>query len=155
MNYSILTLSYRPTLCTLSLTLRYPAVSLRFPRLTLSTPRFTLPTPSLPPFTLRHVALVLAVTLLAMAVAIVTLAAGHVELLSRMPIFQGSEQIAGVTELLSKIKGYLISIVLAGFTVAGLAVGAAKLTGHSRANDMIFNVGVGVAIFAALPTLVA
>jgi len=78
-----------------------------------------------------------------------------VELLSRMPIFQGSEQIAGVTELLDKIKGYLISIVLAGFTVAGLAVGAAKLTGHSRANDMIFNVGVGIAIFAALPTLVA
>ena len=72
-----------------------------------------------------------------------------------MPIFSGAQAIAGVTEFLDNIKGYLLSIVLAGFTVAGIAVGAAKLTGHSRANDMIFNVGVGVAIFAALPTLVA
>jgi hypothetical protein len=117
-----------------------------------TSPALTLNYPTLE---FRRIALVLALTLIAVAVAIVTLAAGHVELLSRMPIFQGSEQIAGVTELLSKIKGYLISIVLAGFTVAGLAVGAAKLTGHSRANDMIFNVGVGIAIFAALPTLVA
>lgn len=111
------------------------------------------PTPRLG--SVRRVAVVATMTLLAITVAIVTLAAGHVELLSRMPIFQGGQQIAGVTEFLDKIKGYLISIVLAGFTVAGLCVGAAKLTGHSRANDMIFNVGVGIAIFAALPTLVA
>ncbi len=90
-----------------------------------------------------------------MTVALVTAAAGHVELLSRMPIFAGAQQIAGVTEFLDHIKGYLLSIVLAGFTVAGIAVGAAKLAGHSRANDMIFNVGIGIAIFAALPTLVA
>jgi hypothetical protein len=145
-----------------ALTLNYPTLAPRFPRFTLCSPSLALRTPrrtlcasGLPPITVRRVAFVLALTLLAVAVAIVTLAAGHVELLSRMPIFQGSEQIAGVTELLNKIKGYLISIVLAGFTVAGLAVGAAKLTGHSRANDMIFNVGVGIAIFAALPTLVA
>jgi hypothetical protein len=99
--------------------------------------------------------LAVAMTLLAVTVAVVTLAAGHMELLSRMPIFQGAQQIAGVTEFLDHLKGYLISIVLAGFTVAGIAVGAAKVTGHSRANDMIFNIGVGVAIFAALPTIVA
>jgi hypothetical protein len=93
--------------------------------------------------------------LLALAVAIATLAAGHMDLLHRMPIFQGAQQIAGVTEYLGNIKGYLISIVLAGFTVAGMGVGAAKMTGHTRANDMIFNVGISVAIFAALPTLVA
>jgi uncharacterized membrane protein len=92
---------------------------------------------------------------LGVAVAFLTVAAGHVELLHRMPIFSGAQSIAGVTEFLDNIKGYLLSIVLAGFTVAGIAVGAAKLTGHSRANDMLFNVGVGVAIFAALPTLVA
>jgi uncharacterized membrane protein len=92
---------------------------------------------------------------LAVAVAVATAAAGHVELLHRMPIFSGAQAIGGVTEFLDSIKGYLLSIVLAGFTVAGIAVGAAKLTGHSRANDMIFNVGIGVAIFAALPTLVA
>src|SRR5271166_1728131 len=92
---------------------------------------------------------------LAVAVAFLTAAAGHVDLLHRMPIFSGAQSIAGVTEFLDNIKGYLLSIVLAGFTVAGIAVGAAKLTGHSRANDMLFNVGVGVAIFAALPTLVA
>jgi hypothetical protein len=103
----------------------------------------------------RRVILAITMTLLALSVVLVTLAAGHMDLLSRMPIFQGAQQIAGVTEFLDKIKGYLISIVLAGFTVAGIAVGAAKLTGHSRANDMIFNVGVGIAIFAALPTLVA
>jgi len=103
----------------------------------------------------RRTLAVLATVLLGVAVAGLTAAGGHVELLSRMPIFQGAQQIAGVTEFLDKIKGYLISIVLAGFTVAGIAVGAAKLTGHSRANDMIFNVGVGIAIFAALPTLVA
>jgi hypothetical protein len=137
------------------LTLNYPVLAPRLPNLTLRRPKLTICYPSLPPLDVRRVAFALALTLLAVAVAIVTLAAGHVELLSRMPIFQGSEQIAGVTELLNKIKGYLISIVLAGFTVAGLAVGAAKLTGHSRANDMIFNVGVGIAIFAALPTLVA
>jgi hypothetical protein len=97
----------------------------------------------------------LALVLVGLTVALVTLAAGHVELLHRMPIFSGAQSIAGVTEFLNNIKGYLLSIVLAGFTVAGVAVGAAKLTGHSRANDMLFNVGIGVAIFAALPTLVA
>jgi len=111
------------------------------------------PTPTLS--SARRAVFVVGLTLLAVTVATVTLAAGHMDLLSRMPIFQGAQQIAGVTEFLDKIKGYLISIVLAGFTVAGIAVGAAKLTGHSRANDMIFNVGVGIAIFAALPTLVA
>ncbi len=98
---------------------------------------------------------VLSALMLGVAVALVTAAAGHVELLHRMPIFSGAQAIGGVTEFLDNIKGYLLSIVLAGFTVAGIAVGAAKLTGHSRANDMLFNVGVGVAIFAALPTLVA
>ena len=99
--------------------------------------------------------MILAALLLGVAVALVTLAAGHVELLHRMPIFSGAQAITGVTEFLDHIRGYLLSIVLAGFTVAGVAVGAAKLTGHSRANDMLFNVGVGIAIFAALPTLVA
>jgi hypothetical protein len=103
----------------------------------------------------RRLCVVLAVVALGVAVAVVTVAMGHVELLSRMPIFQGAQEIAGVTEFLNNLKGYLISIVLAGFTVAGIAVGAAKVTGHSRANDMIFNIGVGVAIFAALPTIVA
>jgi hypothetical protein len=111
--------------------------------------------PTLTHNSVRRVTLVATMTLLTLSVVLVTVAAGHMELLSRMPIFQGAQQIAGVTEFLDKIKGYLISIVLAGFTVAGIAVGAAKLTGHSRANDMIFNVGVGIAIFAALPTLVA
>ncbi len=92
---------------------------------------------------------------LGVAVAFLTAAGGHVDLLHRMPIFSGAQSITGVTEFLDNIKGYLLSIVLAGFTVAGIAVGAAKLTGHSRANDMLFNVGIGVAIFAALPTLVA
>jgi biotin transporter BioY len=107
------------------------------------------------PIALRRVFVVLAAVALGVAVAVITVAVGHVELLSRMPIFQGAQQIAGVTEFLDHLKGYLISIVLAGFTVAGIAVGAAKVTGHSRANDMIFNIGVGVAIFAALPTIVA
>jgi hypothetical protein len=94
--------------------------------------------------------------LVVLAVALLTVASpAHLELLHRMPIFSGAQAITGVTEFLDQIKGYLLSIVLAGFTVAGIAVGAAKLTGHSRANDMLFNVGVGIAIFAALPTLVA
>lgn len=92
---------------------------------------------------------------LGVTVAFLTVTAGHMDLLHRMPIFSGAQSIAGVTEFLDNIKGYLLSIVLAGFTVAGIAVGAAKLAGHSRANDMLFNVGVGIAIFAALPTLVA
>jgi hypothetical protein len=103
----------------------------------------------------RRLLVVTPLLALGVAVAFLTAAGGHVELLHRMPIFSGSQSIAGVTEFLDHIKGYLLSIVLAGFTVAGIAVGAAKLTGHSRANDMLFNVGVGVAIFAALPTLVA
>jgi hypothetical protein len=103
----------------------------------------------------RRLLVVPSALMLGVAVAVVTAAAGHVELLHRMPIFSGAQAIGGVTEFLDNIKGYLLSIVLAGFTVAGIAVGAAKLTGHSRANDMLFNVGVGVAIFAALPTLVA
>jgi hypothetical protein len=103
----------------------------------------------------RRALVVASLVALGVAVAVVTATAGHVELLHRMPIFSGARSISGVTEFLDNIKGYLLSIVLAGFTVAGIAVGAAKLTGHSRANDMIFNVGVGVAIFAALPTLVA
>ena len=138
-----------------TLTLSYPNLTFHYPKLTLRCPKLTLRYPGMPPITARRVALVLALTFLAATVAIATLAAGHMELLSRMPIFQGATPITGVTEFLDKIKGYLISIVLAGFTVAGLAVGAAKLTGHSRANDMIFNCAVGIAIFAALPTLVA
>jgi hypothetical protein len=110
---------------------------------------------SLPRRLLVTLSTVLLAVAVAVAVAVVTAAAGHVELLHRMPIFSGAQAIGGVTEFLDNIKGYLLSIVLAGFTVAGIAVGAAKLTGHSRANDMIFNVGIGVAIFAALPTLVA
>ena len=97
----------------------------------------------------------LVLVLVGLAVAALTAVAGHVELLHRMPIFSSAQAITGVTEFLDHIKGYLLSIVLAGFTVAGIAVGAAKLTGHSRANDMLFNVGIGIAIFAALPTLVA
>ena len=103
----------------------------------------------------RRLLAVAPLLVLGVAVAFLTVAAGHVELLDRMPIFSGAKSIAGVTEFLDNIKGYLLSIVLAGFTVAGIAVGAAKLMGHSRANDMLFNVGVGIAIFAALPTLVA
>lgn len=111
--------------------------------------------PTLRLSSVRRMTLAITMTLLTMSVVVVTALAGHVELLGRMPIFQGAQQIAGVTEFLDHLKGYLISIVLAGFTVAGIAIGAAKLSGHSRANDMIFNLGVGVAIFAALPTLVA
>jgi hypothetical protein len=114
-----------------------------------------MPYPSPTHISVRRVMLVVFLALLALAVALVTVAEGHIDLLHRMPIFEGAEKIAGVTEYLDHIKGYLISIVLAGFTVAGIAVGAAKMTGHSRANDMIFNVGISVAIFAALPTLVA
>lgn len=132
----------------LALTLHCPNLTLRFSTLALRDR-------GLPTGIARRAALVTAMTLLAVTVVMVTLAAGHVELLSRMPIFAGGTPITGVTEFLNKLKGYLISIVLAGFTVAGIAVGAAKLTGHSRANDMIFNIGVGIAIFAALPTLVA
>ena len=144
---------YSPALTLDCRNLTLPKLTL--PNLTLRCPKLTLRYPSLRSITMRRTALVGAMTLLAVTVTVVTLAVGHVDLLSRMPIFQGGQQIAGVTEFLDKIKGYLISIVLAGFTVAGIAVGAAKLTGHSRANDMIFNVGVGIAIFAALPTLVA
>lgn len=122
--------------------------------------------PSVPPEPIRHptspaanvprsAVTGTAIAALAVCVAVLTVTTGHVDLLDRLPIFQGAKSIEGVTDFLNELKGYLISIVLAGFTVAGIAVGAAKLTGHSRANDMIFNVGVGVAIFAALPTLVA
>lgn len=120
--------------------------------------RFSVPPKHLPlgrGISARRLLAILALLLVGLTVAVVTAASGHVELLHRMPIFSGAQGIAGVTEFLDHIKGYLLSIVLAGFTVAGIAVGAAKLTGHSRANDMLFNVGVGVAIFAALPTLVA
>ena len=123
----------------------------RAPRFTPRDPCSTAPVPSFPDGS-SWLPPVLA---LGVAVAFLTLAAGHVELLHRMPIFSGAQSITGVTEFLDNIKGYLLSIVLAGFTVAGIAVGAAKLSGHSRANDMLFNVGVGIAIFAALPTLVA
>jgi hypothetical protein len=105
--------------------------------------------------TCRRSSVTLASVLACLAVALLTGGCGHVELLHRMPIFSGAQAITGVTEFLDHIRGYLLSIVLAGFTVAGVAVGAAKLTGHTRANDMLFNVGVGIAIFAALPTLVA
>jgi hypothetical protein len=98
---------------------------------------------------------VLALVLVCVLVGVVTLTVGHMGLLQRMPVFQGAQQIQGVTEFLSSIKGYLLSIVLGGFTVAVVGAGAAKLMGHTRANDLIFNIGVGVAIFASIPTLVA
>ena len=104
---------------------------------------------------LRRVVLLGGAVGLATFVSVTTASSGHVELLHRMPIFAGAQSIAGVTEFLDDIKGYLLSIVLAGFTIAGIAVAAAKIGGHSRANDMVFNVGIGVAILAGLPTLVA
>ncbi len=78
---------------------------------------------------------------------------GHGDLLSQMQVFKGSKPIQGVTEFMDNIKGYLLSIVLAGFTIAAIGAGAAKFVGHTRANDLIFNLGAGVAILAAIPTL--
>ena len=130
---------------------------------TVSLPAFRLPLPTfrLPQLAFRPRA-PLKVTprdvltvLAAVLVGVVTLTVGHMGLLQRMPVFQGAQQIQGVTEFLSSIKGYLLSIVLGGFTVAVVGAGAAKLMGHTRANDLIFNIGVGVAIFASIPTLVA
>lgn len=101
----------------------------------------------------RSMAEVLAAALPGFVVVVVTVACGHGDLLSRMSVFQGAQQIQGVTEFLNAIKGYLLSIVLAGFTVAAIGAGAAKFVGHSRANDLLFNIGVGIAIFAAIPTI--
>lgn len=86
---------------------------------------------------------------------VVTLLAGHGDLLSQMEVFKGVKPIKGVTEFLENIKGYMLSIVLAGFTIAAIGAGAAKFVGHTRANDLIFNIGAGVAILAAIPTLAA
>jgi hypothetical protein len=122
-------------------------------------PTFTISLPARPQGSLnvtpRDALTVLALTLIGLLVTVVTLTVGHMGLLQRMPVFQGAQQIQGVTEFLSSIKGYLLSIVLGGFTVALVGAGAAKLMGHTRANDLIFNIGVGVAIFASIPTLVA
>lgn len=97
----------------------------------------------------------LTVVTLALAIAMVTLACGHADLLGQMEVFKGAKEIKGVTEFLEDIKGYLLSIALAGFTIAAIAAGTAKFVGHTKANDLVFNIGVGVAIFAAIPTLVA
>lgn len=107
------------------------------------------------PFTVRRLVGMWLVVVLGVGVLTVTVVAGHGDLLSQMEVFKGVKPITGVTEFLEDIKGYLLSIVLAGFTIAGIGAGAAKLAGHSRANDLIFNIGVGVAIFAAIPTLAA
>jgi hypothetical protein len=130
-----------------------------FPALAIPTPTWSphFPETLLP--SVRHISLLgIVVTLGALvgfAVAVVTLAAGHGDLLSQMQVFKGVKEIKGVTEFLEDIKGYLLSIVLAGFTIAAIGAGAAKFVGHSRANDLVFNIGVGVAIFAAIPTLAA
>jgi hypothetical protein len=97
----------------------------------------------------------LGVFALGVLLALGTLAVGHGELLAQMEVFKGVKEIKGVTKFLEDIKGYLLSIVLAGFTIAAIAAGAAKFVGHTRANDLVFNIGVGVAIFAAIPTLAA
>ena len=93
--------------------------------------------------------------LLGGGLVVVTVLVGRGDLLAHMSVFAGAKEIKGVTEFIESIKGYLLSIVLGGFTVALVGAGLAKLVGHSRANDLIFNVGVGVAIFAAIPTLAA
>jgi hypothetical protein len=92
---------------------------------------------------------------LGMVIVIATFTAGHGDLLSRMEVFKGAQEIKAVGTFLESIKGYLLSIVLAGFTIAAVGAGAAKFVGHSRANDLLFNLGTGVAIFAAIPTLAA
>ncbi len=107
-----------------------------------------------PPWgSLRDTAIRLAVGVVWIVVVMFVATAGHGDLLGHMSVFQGSQEIKGVTEFLGKIKGYLLSIVLAGFTIAAIGAGAAKFVGHSRANDLLFNLGVGVAIMAAIPTL--
>ncbi len=117
----------------------------------LRVPSWRIELPPLPPF--RDVVMQLTNGLVLVVVAMLVAVSGHGDLLGHMSIFQGSQEIKGVTEFLGKIKGYLLSIVLAGFTIAAIGAGAAKFVGHSRANDLLFNIGMGVAIFAAIPTL--
>ena len=104
---------------------------------------------------LRRAAVLCPAVVLAALVAAAAVAGGHLDLLRNLSIAQDAKAIAGVTSFLDDIKGYLVSICLGGVSVAGVAVAAAKFAGHSRANDMIFNIGVGIAILAAVPTLVA
>lgn len=107
----------------------------------------------LPRQSLHDVMMQLAVALVLVIVAVLVAASGHGDLLSHMSVFQGAQEIKGVTDFFGHIKGYFLSIVLAGFTIAAIGAGGAKFVGHSRANDLLFNIGVGVAIFAAIPTL--
>ncbi len=123
------------------------AIAARFPRVRPS--RFEPP----PWESFRDTTMQLAVGVVWALVVVLVAVSGHGDLLGHMSVFQGSQEIKGVTEFLAKIKGYLLSIVLAGFTIAGIGAGAAKFVGHSRANDLLFNLGVGVAIMAAIPTL--
>jgi hypothetical protein len=88
-------------------------------------------------------------------VAGLLLAGPELALLRNLSIAGDAKAISGVTTFLNDLKGYLVSICLGGISVAGVAVAAAKFAGHSRANDMIFNIGVGIAILAAIPTVVA
>src|SRR5258706_426615 len=79
-------------------------------------------------------------------VAGLLLAGPELALLRNLSIAGDAKAISGVTTFLNDLKGYLVSICLGGISVAGVAVAAAKFAGHSRANDMIFNIGVGIAI---------
>ncbi len=90
-----------------------------------------------------------------LVVAVLVAAAGPLELMRGLSIFEGVGQVQELTGLFDKLKAFLLALILAGASVAGAAVAAAKIAGHSRANDMIFNIAAGVVVLAAIPTMLA
>ena len=112
------------------------------------------PTPCRPA---RHPSLALAALgLLALMLAVVLegVAPAHVHALEAAGAFKG-EEIGGVANFVSKLKGNLVWL---GGTAMGLViavVGIMFMAGHSRAHDVAIRTIVGLAILASISGIIA
>src|SRR5450755_2006273 len=90
-----------------------------------------------------------------LALAAVALDVSHVDALAAAGTFSGQGKgsaIAGIQTFADSIKGNLIWLVA---TIAGVAVVAMFLTGHSRAQDYALKAGVGFLVIAGGSGIVA
>ncbi len=102
----------------------------------------------------RRVVLAVGALVLLVVATILVLAGGHVQALQAAGAFKG-EEIGGIANFVSKLKGNLVWL---GGTAMGLViavVGIMFMAGHSRAHDVAIRTLVGLAILASISGIIA
>lgn len=103
----------------------------------------------------RHAALALgALSMLAAGALLVLLPGAHVHALEAAGAFKG-EEIGGIANFVSKLKGNLVWLGGTGMGLIIAVVGIMFMAGHSRAHDIAIRTLVGLAILASISGIIA